>query len=166
MPVNRVNLSFLSHIVLRAVVILNLHIVRSFMRSLRGRSSRNGSQFAALEYIWGLSLAWFCQVQCVEIPMELITNESMGINDKKNCECHRHNPWRKLGAIWWDFPDVKRRVRNTHAHTQKDVTQANRDLRFISSPLHYCLPLTNLYQHIHAFVCWLVIERRLFLDEI
>lgn len=47
----------------------------SVTRNLLGLCYRNGSQFTVSQYIWGLTLAWFCHVQCVEIPVEQISHE-------------------------------------------------------------------------------------------
>ena len=93
---------FLSHIVLGAVVTLNLHIVRSFMRSLQGRSSRNGSQFAASEYIWGLSL-WpdSAKSNAWKYQWNWLSNESRGIHDKNTVNVIVITPeenWERYGG--------------------------------------------------------------------
>lgn len=82
----------LSHIVLWAVVMLNLHTVCSFMGRLRDVVREMGANLQPWSTFVGLTLAWFCQAQCVEIPMEQITNVSAGRNDKTHGECRHRYP--------------------------------------------------------------------------
>lgn len=87
----------------------------------------------------GLTLAWFCQAQCVEIPMEQITNESEGRNDKTRGERrHRYPPAGKLGVQNGTSPQPCRYIKT----------------QLISKSLFLCFWVTiNDKQNTHPSIC-------------
>lgn len=94
--------SFSCHIVLWAVIILNLHTACTCTESLQGCGYREmGANLQFPSTFWSFTLAWFCQVQCVEMPMDQITNEFWGRTDKMTMNIITIAPAWKWGVIPW-----------------------------------------------------------------